>query len=305
MFANLKATELRKLVSTYRKYHDIKGYSRMKKAELITELDPLLPSTVIADPFRLGQILQNLIGNAIKFTTIGIVKLKLSKEESTDADVTIKFEVIDTGIGIAKENQEKIFEKYIQAEKNTEGTYGGTGLGLNISKNLIALMGGKLSLHSEIGKGANFYFSLPFKISDQIVEDTDRKDIIREANFNKAKLLVVDDNEINLVVIGKYLKKWNIEIDKAIHGKQAVEKASHTNYDLILMDLFMPEMDGFEATKAIKNLENSNAPVVALSANNASEISNLLKDAGFDTYLNKPFKPQELLDILDIYLVNN
>jgi CheY-like chemotaxis protein len=300
-----KPTNLLSIMETLIGTNKVKASNGFITLELV--FDQSIPQNIIVDHFRLGQLIQNLVGNAIKFTAEGGVKLVVTKERQIENEVIIKFEVIDTGIGIAKAHQSKIFEKYTQAEKQTESIYGGTGLGLSISKNLIGLMGGELSLISEKGKGSNFYFSLLFPISQGKVNPLEYQETMPKANFNQAHLLVVDDNEMNLLVIGRFLMKWNVNIDQATNGKEGLEKAMQTNYDLILMDLVMPEMDGFETSKAIKKLEKpfSNVPIVALSANNASEIENLLQDAGFDTYINKPFRPQELHDVLARFLTIN
>ncbi|MDC6364802.1 MULTISPECIES: PAS domain-containing hybrid sensor histidine kinase/response regulator [Flavobacteriaceae] len=265
--------------------------------------DSALPSMLIGDSTRITQILSNLINNAIKFTEEGKVVVDIELEHENQDFAMIRFEVTDTGIGIPNEKQEKIFQSFAQADSNTTRKYGGTGLGLAICKKLVERMRGELWVESTEGKGSTFGFVLEF-LKSKIEEDVQEEEFSADTfnmddveSLNGVKILVAEDNHLNILVISKFLAKWDVIFEIAENGKKAVEKAEENCYDLILMDLQMPEMSGFEATKAIRNGNNplnKTLPIYALSASAGIDIRNRIKECGLDGLICKPFNPKEL-----------
>lgn len=277
--------------------------AKEKKLDLITELDPELPRHVMADSLRLNQILMNLIGNAIKFTTEGSVTLKVEIINSKGNNIHIKFSVIDTGIGIAAENIEKIFETFEQADEQTTVKFGGTGLGLSIVKNLAKLKGGLLEVVSEERKGSTFSF-------------TNWYEVVRESAANlkaakeeltplpNVKVLVAEDNPINKFLIVKILKDWMINADVVENGKDAIDKLKENHYDIILMDTFMPVMNGLDAIKLIRNgyaPGKENIPIITFSAAVMDNDKKTAIDAGANDVMSKPFELEILHQKLTKY----
>ncbi len=253
---------------------------------------------VLGDETRLSQVLINLFGNAVKFTSTGSVVLSVELINLNDRLGEVKFEIIDTGIGISPEKINSVFDRFTQVHQfDAKKKYGGTGLGLSISKNIVNLMGGKLFVSSKQGIGSNFYFSvklpIPFKEDPSITEkEGDEFHII----FNK-KILIVEDHKINQIVASKFLKKYKCVVEIAENGEIAVNKVkeNENEYDLILMDLEMPVLDGYEAAIAIRNHEKDTefyTPIVALSANALMDVSKKVQDAGMNGYISKPFDSQ-------------
>lgn len=260
-----------------------------------------LPDEVGGDAMRLSQILYNLVQNAIKFTHAGGVTLYVNLIKTENEKHFIKFEIIDTGIGIKKEDILKIFNPFTQASSNTTRLYGGTGLGLSICQNLIQIMGGNLKLDSVYGRGSNFNFTIPFSRLSSSVKDQVEQLINEDDNGNEMNLsghiLIVEDNKLNFIVLKKFLEKWGLTYDLALNGLEGLQWASSKAYDLILMDLQMPVMDGFECSKSIRNAHialNKEVPIYALSASTGTDITNQVKDAKMDGLLLKPFDPTDL-----------
>ncbi|MEP2770681.1 MAG: response regulator [Fulvivirga sp.] len=250
----------------------------------------------MTDPVRLNQIITNLVSNAIKFTEKGFVKIEVFLESDDEKSATISFTVKDSGIGIEKDQQAHVFDRFTQAEKATTRKYGGTGLGLAISKKLVELQGGKMQLSSEPGKGSEFSFNLTFEKgkSGALLDNTTEHEVF-PTSLAGTKVLIVEDNQINQVVATKFLKKWNMSVDIANNGQEALEKLSKTTFDLVLMDLQMPVMDGYEATEQIKKDNNlKDLPIIALTASALSEERESVFRAGMDDFLTKPLNPQEL-----------
>ena len=270
-----------------------------KNIEFILDIDNDLPYTVISDEIKLKQVLSNLTGNAIKFTPEnGKVKLSAKILDKNDKKVKVKFSVSDTGIGISKEAQNKIFEPFMQAENSTTRKFGGTGLGLAISKEIVKLLGGELKLESEVGKGTTFYFELEFDYSDEIIEK--EEEVILKSGY-QGKILIAEDNEINQQLIKALFEQREVSINIVENGKLAVEAVGKEKYDLIFLDINMPIMDGMEACKLIKET-GLNTPVIALTANALSGDREKYLSIGFDGYLAKPIDIKELDNILDSYL---
>jgi PAS domain S-box-containing protein len=273
--------------------------------EILTDV----PSDLVGDPNRLRQILLNLIGNALKFTEQGSVTLRVERD-SGGAPGRLRFNVIDTGIGIAAEQSEMIFERFTQADSSTTRQYGGTGLGLAISKGFAELMGGELGCVSELGKGSTFYLAVPFAIRDETTKRPDsvapQATIVQPektgARTGITSVLLAEDSEYNVLLIQAYLKNSGIYLDVAENGKIAVEKVISNRPDLILMDLQMPVMDGLEATRAIRQAEERTGlrpiPILALTADAGQEAVSRSLFAGCSEHLSKPIKRATLLDAI-------
>ncbi|RZK78196.1 MAG: response regulator [Pedobacter sp.] len=270
----------------------LKIRAKEKKLELITVLDPNLPNCILADSLRLNQILMNLIGNAIKFTSEGSVTLKVEVIASKGNTVRLKFSVIDTGIGIAKENTEKIFETFEQADENTTVNFGGTGLGLSIVKNLAKLKGGTLDVKSELNKGSTFCFENWYQVIKQ-TETVVKKNKELLPPFDNLRVLVAEDNPINKFLIIKILKEWAIDADVVENGQDALDKLSENPYHIILMDTFMPVMNGLEAIKHIRQgyvPGKENIPIITFSAAVMDTDKLTAMEAGANDVVSKPFE---------------
>ncbi|RVT98030.1 PAS domain-containing sensor histidine kinase [Mucilaginibacter limnophilus] len=270
--------------------------AKEKGIDLKLIADSTLPEYILADQGRLSQILNNLISNAVKFTHIGGVFINIDKAAETDTHVDIAFSVTDTGIGIAPENLNVIFDPFIQ-ETQTSGDYGGTGLGLAITKRLIELHQSTIRVSSEVNKGTRFTFTIQFELPGKHEKTPESIQIANNISqdLKGMRVLVVDDNRMNLLIASKFLKKWHAQVDEALNGKLAVDMAENTNYDLIIMDLQMPVMDGFEATRIIKKI-HPNIPVIALTADAMPETFNKAFEAGIADFLTKPFLPETLFE---------
>jgi len=264
-----------------------------KKLELLTDLDPELPKFILADSLRLNQILMNLIGNAIKFTNHGTVMLKVQILDRKGNNLQIRFSVSDTGIGIAKEHIEKIFETFEQADEQTTIKFGGTGLGLSIVKNLAKLKGGTLEVQSEEFKGSTFSFTNWY----EVLKDTEETLAIIEnplQPFNGVKILVAEDNPINKFLLVKILKSWNIDLDVVENGKDAIDMLKEHDYNLILMDTFMPIMNGLDAIRLIREgyaAGKENIPIITFSAAVLDTDKETAIAAGANDVISKPFEP--------------
>ncbi|WP_295648203.1 PAS domain S-box protein [uncultured Mucilaginibacter sp.] len=262
-------------------------------------IDEDLPDAVIGEPVRLGQILTNLISNAIKFTNVGKVTIAASLL-SQDADsTTISFEVMDTGIGIPADKQESVFESFTQASSDTTRKYGGTGLGLTITKRLLEMQGSQIKLQSEPGKGSTFYFDLKLKKSDlKLGSDAGSDKPVVTKSLKGTRILLAEDNQINVLLAKQFLKQWDVECDVAENGVIAVQLAKTNNYDMILMDLQMPQMDGYSAAEEIRKLEPveiySKLPIIALTASAMLDNKDRAFVVGMDDYVSKPFNPDDL-----------
>ncbi len=264
------------------------------------ELPDSLPKRLNGDPTRLGQVLINLVGNAIKFTDSGFVTIGAKLVKQTADSSEVEFSVTDSGIGIDQDKLASIFESFTQANSDTSRKYGGTGLGLTISKQLVELQGGKISLESRHGIGTRFYFTLPFNhattpLSETITltPDDDYKRLL-----NGISILLVEDNDFNRIVAEDTLNEYlrDIRIEFAGNGSEAVSMVALNDYDLVLMDIQMPEMDGYEATRTIRNMDGNkkDLPIMAMTANATPEEINKCFESGVDEYISKPFVAQDL-----------
>jgi len=258
-----------------------------KNLDLIKEYDSNIPDVLVGDPVRLHQIILNLVSNAVKFTAKGkiTVSVKLLSEDAEK--VTIKFSVSDTGIGIAKEKLPIIFENFQQASSSTSRVYGGTGLGLAIVKHLIEPQGGTITVESKINEGTTFSFTLSFLKTNEIAE-LDLGFVELDSNERNIKVLVVEDMALNQLLMKTLLDDFGFERELADNGKIAIEKLQAKSFDIILMDLQMPEMNGFEATEYIRNVMNSKIPIIALTADVTTVDLAKCKAVGMNDYIAKP-----------------
>jgi signal transduction histidine kinase/CheY-like chemotaxis protein len=276
-----------------------------KELQLISTIDPKINDSLIGDPTRLSQILINLLGNALKFTEKGAVELIVSQEIESTTETHIRFTVRDTGIGIAKEKLESIFGSFNQASNETTRKYGGTGLGLTITRKLIELQGSEIVVKSEVGKGSVFSFLIRYRKDQSTLSGSAiPEDKLLTPDFLKeVRILLVEDNELNQLLGIKVFKKWGKEIDVAENGKVAIVKIEENDYDLILMDIQMPEMDGNELTRYIRNHmgSKSNIPIIALTAHATLQEEKYCLENGMNDYLSKPYR----FDVLLQKLCNN
>ncbi len=257
----------------------------------------------LGDPIRITQILNNLINNAYKFTETGSITLKISKISKSDIDdktiVLLRFEVMDTGIGITEEQIEKIFSPFMQADTSTTRKYGGTGLGLSISKNLASLMEGQLSCTSKVGEGTNFSLEIPLEFNkDKVTTNQESLNEYDENILKNLSILLVEDNPINTLIAAELLKKKKIIVDTASNGLEAIKKIHDHTYDVILMDIQMPDMDGITATKIIRQELKIQTPIIAMTANVLEEDKKLYMQSGFNSHIGKPIVPINLYKTL-------
>jgi len=292
---------LRELTQTL--YQSFSYKAREKSILFDVEYDERIPFFVKGDSLRLSQILINLVSNAIKFTTQGSVTLKLQLIEAMPDGPCVRFSVIDTGIGIPEENQQKIFEQFTQSDNDISRLYGGTGLGLSISSKLAGLMNSRIEVQSKPGKGSIFSFQLQFLHSDEKhPEISVQSKTPRTRNPLAGKrILMAEDNAFNANIARRYLTGWGAEMDVALDGQQALEFATRNQYDLILMDVQMPEMDGFACSRAIRKT-NGIIPIIAMTAAPISDVKEEISRSGMNDHVSKPFKPNDLLNKLEHYL---
>ncbi|HIK97448.1 MAG TPA: response regulator, partial [Gammaproteobacteria bacterium] len=264
---------------------------------------------VIGDPVRISSVLTNLISNALKYTKEGTVTVTVSYEEKSEGIINIHCEVVDTGIGISKAKQDTVFETFSQAESSTTRNYGGTGLGLSISRQLVEMMGGEIGVTSKEGQGSTFWFNIPLGKTDAIdMEEQDAAVAVASYSadqtlpYEKVKMLVAEDHALNQIFLKKLLSKWGISnVTFVESGKEALEAVQANNFDVILMDCHMPEMNGYDATRAIRNLDDDNIkdiPIVALTANVIAGTKEKCLEAGMDLYATKPIESKRLKNIL-------
>jgi len=252
-----------------------------------------LPEVLVGDSVRLNQILYNLINNAVKFTQEGSVTLTVNAVEMSGEDVLLRFSITDTGIGISQEQQFKIFNEFSQANSSTTREFGGTGLGLSIVKKLVELQGGSVSIVSEEEKGSSFIFEIlyPFKKTSEssISVSNDNLDL----KLGGTNILLVEDNPVNQLVVTDLLNEIEAEVELAVNGQEAINLFDPEKHALILMDMQMPVMDGYEAIRKLR-AAGFNVPIVALTAHVSEVEMDKCKAAGADEYLSKPYKPEEL-----------
>jgi PAS domain S-box-containing protein len=266
-------------------------------------IGPSVPNTVSGDATRLNQILLNLVGNAVKFTEVGEVGIEVKVTRETASSCWLLFEVHDSGIGIAQDKLESIFESFTQASNETTRKYGGTGLGLTICKRLVELQGGRIGVESELGRGSTFFIELPFgKVGEKAAEAPDHFTEERPRNLvQQAHILLAEDNQLNQVLARRILEQAGHRVVIAGNGVEALRKVEQAAFDLVLMDIQMPEMDGFSALRAIRAHNDPRIrtlPVIALTAHAFAEEAERCRVAGFSEFMAKPFQPDKLLGLI-------
>lgn len=274
--------------------------AKEKGIEMVMIIEKDVPRYLIGDPLKLNQILTNLIGNAIKFTKKGAVTLSIAVVKSDKEKVALGFKVTDTGIGIPAEKLELIFQEFSQASYDVNIEFGGTGLGLTISQKLLELYGSKLSVSSTLNVGSEFDFRISYATSNKKIQKDDFSLLLdKELNFGNLQVLLVDDNPANLFIAEQYLEQWNIAYQSAESGLKALNILEKNTFDLVLLDLQMPKMNGYETAKKIRELSLKKSPtIVAFSASTKGEVHKQLSEAGIDDHLPKPFQPKQLYEIL-------
>ncbi|MGP8308650.1 ATP-binding protein [Vibrio sp. YIC-376] len=302
---------LRHLLDNVLCMHSMKA--QQKHLRLLSEIDPQLPIEVKGDAGRLKQVLNNLLSNATKFTEHGYIKLQVSLAYQENDLAYAYFSVVDTGIGIAKENHKTVFERFQQADGSTTRKYGGTGLGLAIVAQLVTIMGGEVSLTSELGLGSRFEFTIPLRVVKESVSAKPQnvfdfpqlEGIDAEATSEDIpRVLVVEDTKVNQKVLRIMLEKLDVRVSVASNGEEAVRLCHEQSFDLIFMDCQMPVMDGFIATQLIRQMTEwgGSVPIVALSANVMEEDQQHCFDAGMDSFVSKPVTQERLKQIFEQYL---
>jgi CheY-like chemotaxis protein len=294
------------------------GQARDKGLKLGFEIDPAVPSAVTGDPVRIRQVLINLVGNAVKFTERGEVAISVQRmDAATEAarghDCRLSFSVRDTGIGLSPEACEKLFQPFTQADGSTTRRFGGTGLGLAISRRLVGMMGGEIGIESTLELGSRFWFELRLELAAQAhgaAPETAPPDSGEHRTPLPGRVLLVEDNGVNQEIGMAMLQAMGCEVDLAADGREAIEATRSKAYDLVLMDCQMPDVDGFEATRAIRAREREQSgskaarrlPIVALTANAMSGDREQCTAAGMDDYLSKPFTQAQLRAVIQTWV---
>lgn len=279
------------------------GMAEQKQIGLVADLSPQLPERVCGDELRLRQVLTNLLGNAMKFTDTGEVKLRVYAQQQKNDRHTLSFAIIDTGVGIPAEKQKVIFDAFCQADMSISRTHGGSGLGLAISQRLVNLMGGEIGLESHLGHGSTFSFTLDIAPAQAEALPSRATPVITQFN---ARILVAEDNPINLEVASGMIESLGCTAIITENGEDAYALASTGDYDMILMDCHMPGTDGFKATELIRSHEKAEdktpVPIIALTADIRKGVKEQCLDAGMNGYLSKPFTQQELAEVMQQWI---
>lgn len=274
--------------------------AKEKGLTISSKIDPSIPDTLNGDATRLTQILVNLIGNAIKFTHQGNINIEIYNKQQTENEVVIGFKVSDTGIGIDKEKLSEVFERFNQGEDSTTRNYGGTGLGLSIVKSLIQLQNGDIEVISEQGKGTTFHFFIPYAIAKEQLNVIPKVDTnyFKDKSNAPLKILIVDDNALNQSLMKHLLSQWNVDFETANNGLEAVEFLRNNDCDLVLMDIQMPQMDGYVATQTIREELKLNTPIIAMTAHALAGEREKCMSRGMNEYISKPIIEEELFKLI-------
>jgi signal transduction histidine kinase/ActR/RegA family two-component response regulator len=301
----------------------LENAAKEKNIMIMTKIDPSLQGYFGGDPGRIGQILLNLVGNAIKFTSSGFVRIYVTPIESQDVLAQyVKFEVQDTGVGIPEDALPKLFKPFMQADGSTARRFGGTGLGLSICKRLVELMGGEIGVQSDLGKGSTFWFTIRLSAVERVAQAIQaEKEVISSKGGSEAQLtgqphvdrsryriLIAEDNSVNQLIALAQLKKLGFSAQAVANGKEAIDAFLTGSFDLILMDCQMPEIDGFEATQKIRELEANTGkriPIIALTANAMKEDEDKCLRLGMTDFISKPVKQEQLLEKLERLLLRS
>lgn len=292
--------DIKQLISNIKKANQVKAEEKGNKIKLMIDDD--VPEVVIGDALRLGQIISNLVSNAVKFTANGSITVELSFIKKVGNSAVMDISVIDTGIGIAKNKQASIFEKFTQANSETTRQFGGTGLGLVITKKLLHLYKSEIHIESELEKGSKFFFSIELEIGTSLKNKSieANNELLNENTLKGVKVLLVEDYPVNVKVATKFLERWQIVLDVAENGQVAVDKYASGKYDVILMDIQMPLMDGYTATTKIREMD-ATIPIIALTASATLSNQDRAFLVGMNDYVTKPFNPKELFQKIAKY----
>jgi PAS domain S-box-containing protein len=281
---------------------------RLKGTKVALDLliEEQIPFEVLGDTTFINQVLENLIGNAIKFTSAGSISIALEMTEKNDEQVILKFAVTDSGIGIHKEELDNIFRRFGQAGKVNTPIKGGSGLGLTISKELVEMLGGSIAVESEYGVGSCFSFKIPFKYKERRFGSKKKgEEIVFGPNNSEIRILIVEDNPINRTFLERLMHKMNLAHDSAENGKIAQDFLRQNKYDLVLMDIRMPIMDGYESTIRLRNMKgspNQHIPVIALTASALLDEKEKALEAGMNFHITKPYRPEKLIEAMSLLL---
>lgn len=276
--------------------------AREKGLNFQLKIDPVLNNRVLyGDPTRLNQVLYNLVSNAIKFTREGSIYVKAFCYEDHESKVRVTFTVKDTGIGIEESNLQSIFEPFTQESITTTRQYGGTGMGLAIVKRLLELQSAQMHVYSKVDEGSEFSFTMEFAVSNSSVNEIgDNHPLLQHSHMlRNMNMLIAEDNPVNVLLMKKLLSKWKITPTIADNGEHVIELLKSADFDIILMDLQMPVMNGFDAAKQIRklpDLKKANVPIIALTATALNDIEDQVFRVGMNDYVSKPFKPEELME---------
>jgi len=277
----------------------IEPLATAKGLTIIVNINPDLPEFVIGDEYRIKQIILKILSNSVKFTREGSIKVSVKLAEMDEKTCNVRFSISDTGIGIPESNLNSIFDLNTSLELDSFRMYGGTGIGLHICKKLVELLGGVINVNSIEGIGTNFWFEVPLSISQNLPEE-EKIEIktILEKDLKGMKVLIVEDDTMSRFVLSKYLYKWNAQFVEAENGKKAIEAVSGELFDIILMDLHMPEIGGLEASRLIRNGEANSmdpeVPIIALTADLSADLRDRINSAGMNDLISKPFDPDVL-----------
>jgi CheY-like chemotaxis protein/two-component sensor histidine kinase len=298
---NLESTDLKRMFRELE--NNLSFKARQKKVDLRMELSPELPERVLTDQTRLFQILMNLVSNAIKFTEKGHVKLICDVLKSEEKGVQLRFKVIDTGIGIPVEQQASIFESFNQGGKEIQRTYGGTGLGLTITRRLLQLFDSEIKLKSMPGIGSEFSFDMHFDLASNQAATPKTALKQPEKDLEGLTLLYVEDNEMNQKVMALLLSRAKVQLDFAFNGKEALELLRDHTYDGVLMDFHMPVMDGLSCSRAIRSgnhpVQNKDIPIIGITADVFEESAHEGMLSGMNTTIKKPINKRELFNAIE------
>jgi signal transduction histidine kinase/ActR/RegA family two-component response regulator len=287
--------------------------SRQKGLEFYCDFEPEVPEGLVGDPIRIRQVLINLLGNSIKFTEAGRVSLKVQQDAADNQGASLHFRVQDTGVGIPRDRQEHIFDAFTQVDGSTARRFGGTGLGLTICRQIVQMMGGHIWVESELGKGSTFHVTLPMAVSRSIASSLDSVEREKPPSVTRRppregdslQILLVEDNPINEKLAVRLLEKHGHEVILARNGQEAVQQLESESFDLVLMDVQMPEMDGLQATRAIRERERitgAHLPIVAMTAYAIQGDQERCLAAGMDGYISKPINFKELFEVVHTVL---
>jgi len=289
-----------------------KNVASQNDIELILKFDPNIPEYIVGDPLRIKQIIMNLINNSLKFTSQGFVEVNFELQSKSENKISLNIQVTDTGVGIPSEKLDEIFLAFHQADSSTTRKYGGTGLGLAICNKLAEMMGGKILVESKIGIGSKFTLNCPFeianagdvKLQNSVIKSNANTDASQRANDLKLNILLAEDNEINQKIASSFLKKMGHDVVLASNGQQAIEKYNANTFDLILMDIQMPEMNGYDATQVIREYERIkkiHTPIIALTAHALRGDKEKCIQNGMDDYISKPLFYDDLKSMITKY----